>query len=500
MDSGVRRNDAAEGIMCFLRNDGMNSHIYNIVAVATAPGYAGIGIVRISGANLLAIAQTLTGKTEIKTRTAIYCDLYAANGDILDSGLILYFKAPHSFTGEDVLEIQGHGSPVVLQMLVKRCLELGCRLALPGEFSRRAYLNGKLDLLQAESIIDLIHAESESGAKGALQSLKGTFSKHVHAINQRLIDLRMFVEASIDFPEEDIEFIATAKIKTKLEVVQQEINKLLANTRQGVLLNNGANVVIIGRPNVGKSSILNVLANEEIAIVTDIAGTTRDTIKEKVIVNGIALNIIDTAGIRDTQDVVEKIGIERAIDALNNAALCLIIVDATIGITPDDEMILAKIPAEMPRLVVHNKIDLVNTIDQVRLPVKDQAVIPDKSAVIQDLIRDPFVDRNSATDYSASNMYISAKNNLGIDELRSAILQAVGYDNNKHDIFIARTRHLDAMLRAVTHIDYAFANWNHLELIAEELRYAQNNLNEITGEFTSDDLLGEIFSRFCIGK
>jgi tRNA modification GTPase len=442
----------------------------SIAAIATAPGYSGIGIIRISGNNLLPLAQQLTNKTSLQPKQAIYCDFLTQDAEIIDSGLVLYFKAPHSFTGEDVIELQGHGSPIVLHMLLQRCLELGCRLAEAGEFSKRAYLNGKIDLIQAESIIDLIHAESEATAKSALKSLKGTFSKHIEGINQQLIHLRMFVEATLDFPEEDIEFIANAKIRDKLFTLQHSIKKLLATTKQGVLLNNGANIVIIGRPNVGKSSLLNTLANEEIAIVTDIAGTTRDIIKEKIIINGVAFNIIDTAGIRFTSDTVEQIGIKRALTALNHAELCLVLIDASIGITSEDHAILAQVPNHLPRLFVHNKIDLVNQLPHLE------------------------------TQAGNTHVYISAKSELGIDYLREAILNLVGFDSANSDVFIARTRHLDAMTRAVEYIDLAFTNWSNLELLAEELRYAHNKLAEITGEFTADDLLGEIFSKFCIGK
>lgn len=442
----------------------------NIVAIATAHGFSGVGVIRISGKLLLPIALTITTKSKINPRVATYSEFFDANQEIIDSGLILYFPGPKSFTGEDVIEIQGHGSPVSLQMILKRCVELGCRMAEPGEFSKRAYLNGKIDLVQAESIIDLIHAESEMAAKSALKSLSGTFSNYINEINSQLINLRMFVEATLDFPEEDIEFIAEAKVKTKLELLQNEIKKLLANTRQGVLLNNGANIVIVGRPNVGKSSLLNALANEEIAIVTDIAGTTRDIIKEKIIINGVVFNLIDTAGIRDTQDVVEKIGIERALHALTNAELCLVLLDDNIGITLEDEAILSKIPKNIPRLYVHNKIDLSNSVARVE------------------------------TNLEQTSVYISAKKHLGIDILRDEILKLVGFDNSCQDVFIARTRHLNSMNKAVEHINTSFSNWHNLELLAEELRYAHNNLTDITGEFSADDLLGEIFSKFCIGK
>lgn len=441
-----------------------------IVAIATSHGYAGVGIVRISGFELDGIVKGLINKSFLSPRIAQYCDLLDKNQDIIDSGIIIYFKTPNSFTGEDIIEIQGHGSPVVLNMLLRRCIELGCRIAQPGEFSKRAYLNGKIDLIQAESIIDLIHAESEASAKSALKSLKGKFSSHIDEINSQLIHLRMFVEATLDFPEEDIEFIANAKIRNKLEILQQDILKLLNNTRQGVILNNGANIAIIGRPNVGKSSLMNALANEEVAIVTDIAGTTRDIVKEKIIINGLALNIIDTAGIRETSDIVEKMGIERAMHAMQNAELCLIILDSTIGISAEDEEILLKLPQNMPRLYVHNKIDLTKHASGVQK-----------------------IDNHL-------HVYLSAKSGVGLDLLRDTILEIIGFEQNNHDIFIARTRHLESMKKAVEHINYAFINWENLEILAEELRYAHNNLGEITGKFSADDLLGEIFSKFCIGK
>lgn len=448
----------------------MHYTLGNIVAIASGSGYAGVGVIRISGHDLAALIYGLTHKHELKPRYAHYLNFFDHENQVIDSGLALFFRGPNSFTGEDVLEIQGHGSPVVLNMLVKECLRLGSRLAEPGEFTKRAYLNGKLDLLQAESIADLIHSESEAGAKGAIKSLQGKFSRHINYINEQLINLRMFVEATLDFPEEDIEFIATAKIKDKLQVLQAEIHLLTKNTQQGVILNNGANIVIIGRPNVGKSSLLNALANEEVAIVTDVAGTTRDIVRQKIIINGVPFNIIDTAGIRDTDDIVEKIGIDRAINALDGADLCMVIIDDNIGISPDDQAILAKLPTQLPKIYVHNKIDQTG---------KNPAIKDDKGV---------------------TEVYISARGKLGIDLLRNKLLSLIGWENSSGDVFLARTRHLDAMRLTVNHIDRAFSEWQYLEIVAEELRYAHNELGAITGEFSADDLLGEIFSRFCIGK
>jgi tRNA modification GTPase len=442
----------------------------NIAAIASGSGQAGVGVIRISGNNLSELASVLTGKQRLKPRFAHYGEFVDAAGEIIDSGLIIWFDAPRSFTGEDVLELQGHGSPVVLNMLLRRCLELGCRLAEAGEFTKRAYLNGKLDLVQAESIADLIHAESEATAKGALKSLKGEFSRHIEVINEQLINLRMFVEATLDFPEEDIEFIANAKIKQKLEALREQIHQLLSSTQQGVILNNGANIVIIGRPNVGKSSLLNALANEEVAIVTSIAGTTRDIVRQKIIVDGVPFNIIDTAGIRETQDVVEKIGIERALSVVKDADLALVLIDDNVGMSEEDTQILNQLPAELPRIFVHNKIDLSSGTASI-------------------------VDNESGT-----QVYISAKLALGIDLLRQKLLSLIGWGNSAGDVFLARTRHLDAMRITVNHIDSAFSNWQSLEILAEELRYSHTALSSIIGEFSADDLLGEIFSKFCIGK
>ncbi len=447
-------------------------HMYTqdtIVAIATANGYAGVGVIRISGFYLDNIIRQLCHKQNLKHRFAHYTDLFDENDEIIDSGIAIFFPNPNSFTGEDVLEIQSHGSPVVLNMLIKRLVKLGCRMAEAGEFSKRAYLNGKIDLLQAESIADLIHAESEASAKGAIKSLKGEFSEYINQINSNLINLRMFVEATLDFPEEDIEFIASAKIKDKLANLQTQIHQLLQSTKQGVLLNNGANIVIVGRPNVGKSSLLNALANEEVAIVTDIAGTTRDIVKQKIIIDGIPFNIIDTAGIRETDDVVEKIGINRAYNAISNADLCLVLLDNDL-VAETEQNIISSIANNMPIIYIHNKIDILN-----------------QDAKIE------YINRNT-------HIHLSAKTKSGLNILTNKLLELVGWESQQDNVFIARNRHLDAMRITVAHIDNAFSNWNQLEVLAEELRYAHNSLSTITGEFGADDLLGEIFSKFCIGK
>ncbi len=441
----------------------------NIVAIASANGYAGVGVIRISGTNLNHIIYELTKRVRLKPRYAHLCDLWGGDG-VLDHGLVLYFPGPNSFTGEDVLELHGHGSPLGLNLLLKRCLELGCRLAEAGEFSKRAYLNGKIDLVQAESIADLIHAKSEAGVKGALKSLKGQFSNLINEFTQELINLRMFVEASLDFPEEDIEFIADAKIYNKLSVLKTKIHQLQSSTQQGVILNNGANIVIIGRPNVGKSSLLNALANEEVAIVTDIPGTTRDIVRQSINIAGIPFNIIDTAGIRSTSDVVEQIGIKRAIAALNDADLAMIILDDSVGITNSDREILQQLPVQLNCLYVHNKIDLSGQIAHSEL--KD----------------------------GETHIYLAARSGDGVAILHSKLLELIGWDSGASDVFLARTRHLEALRQTVIHLDHGFVAWRNLEILAEELRYAHNALSVITGEFSADDLLGEIFTRFCIGK
>lgn len=440
-----------------------------IAAVATAPGRGGIGVVRISGQGLKGIVQTLLGKT-LRPRFASLSNFLDFDGTVIDQGIALYFPAPHSFTGEDVLELQGHGGNAVMQRLLKRCLALGARLAEPGEFTKRAFLNDKLDLAQAESVADLIEAASEEAAKSAVRSLQGEFSHAVHAVVERLIELRMLVEACIDFPDEDIDYLEAADALGKLTRVQDQLYRLLCNAQQGSLLREGVHVVLVGQPNVGKSSLLNQLAGDEVAIVTSIAGTTRDTVREEIEIEGVPFHIIDTAGLRDTSCEVEQIGIERTWSAVEKASLVLLLLDSRENITLQDEEILARLPANLPVIQVFNKIDLV--------------------------------PRPSGMDESAGStrIYVSAKKGTGLDLLRQSLLKTVGWEQTGEGAFMARERHLRALEKARGNLEAAAQNWRQLEFFAEELKLAQNTLSSITGEFGADDLLGEIFSRFCIGK
>ena len=443
-----------------------------IAAIATAPGRGGVGVIRISGSNLLPFAFALTGKTP-KARYATLADFRAGDGATIDSGLLLYFPAPHSFTGEDVLELQGHGGPVVMQMLLGRCLDLGARLAEPGEFSRRAFLNGKMDLAQAEAVADLIDAATASAARSAVRSLQGEFSRAIGELNAELINLRMLVEATLDFPEEEIDFLKAADAFGRLERLQRKLAEIFDRAGQGTLLQSGLHVVLVGQPNVGKSSLLNRLAGDELAIVTPIAGTTRDALRSTIQIAGIPLHIIDTAGLRDTDDEVERIGIARTWQEIERADVVLLLVDARAGIADADRAILARMPERLQRITVHNKIDLLAQAPE-RHPESDGIAIS-----------------------------LSAKANLGIDLLRQELLRIAGWHQTE-DVFIARERHLRALASAQGHVAAARAivesGFPALELFAEELRLAQQALGEITGEFTADDLLGVIFSRFCIGK
>ena len=443
-----------------------------IAAIATAPGRGGVGVIRVSGSNLLPFAFALTGKAP-KARYATLADFKAADTSTVDSGILLFFPAPHSFTGEDVLELQGHGGPVVMQMLLARCLDLGARLAEPGEFSRRAFLNGKLDLAQAEAIADLIDAATSSAARSAVRSLQGEFSRAVHGLTDELINLRMLVEATLDFPEEDIDFLKAARAFERLAMLQGKLAEVFDRAGQGKLLQAGLHVVLAGQPNVGKSSLLNRLAGDDLAIVTPIAGTTRDALRSTIQIEGIPLHIIDTAGLRDTDDEVEKIGIERSWKEIERADVVLLLVDARNGVGEADRQILAKLPERLQRITIYNKIDL-------------SGAQPERH------------DEPDSTSIS-----LSARSGEGIELLRQELLRIAGW-HQAEDVFIARERHLRALAAAQSHIAAARhvveGPMPAMELFAEELRLAQQALGEITGEFTADDLLGVIFSRFCIGK
>jgi len=443
-----------------------------IAAIATAPGRGGVGVIRISGSNLLPFAFALTGKSP-KPRYATLANFQAADGSTIDTGLLLYFPNPHSFTGEDVLELQGHGGPVVMQMLLARCLDLGARLAEPGEFSRRAFLNGKMDLAQAEAVADLIDAATASAARSAVRSLQGEFSRVIGELNEELINLRMLVEATLDFPEEDIDFLQAADAFGRLTRLQGKLAEVFDRAGQGKLLQSGLHVVLAGQPNVGKSSLLNRLTGDDLAIVTPIAGTTRDALRSTIQVEGIPLHIIDTAGLRETEDEVEKIGIERSWQEIERSDVVLLLVDARHGVSQADRDILARLPERLQRITVYNKIDLAG--------------------------RNP--ERHDEADGVAISL--SAKANLGIELLRAELLKIAGW-HQAEDVFIARERHLRALSAARQHVDsarqVAEGKIPALDLFAEELRLSQQSLGEITGEFTADDLLGVIFSRFCIGK
>lgn len=440
-----------------------------IAAIATPPGRGGVGIVRISGCDLLPLALVLTKKFP-QPRHATLADFQDADGQPLDSGLILYFPAPHSFTGEDVLELHGHGGPVVMHALLARCVELGARLAEPGEFSRRAFENDKIDLAQAEGIADLIEAASLQAARAALRSLSGDFSIAVRALTDGLIELRSLIEATLDFPDEEIDPLADTDIVPRLACLRTDLATLRQRAREGSILRAGLTVVLAGLPNVGKSSLLNQLAGEDRAIVTEIAGTTRDALRETIFVEGIPLHIIDTAGLRDTEDVVEKIGIERTWREIEKADVILQIVDARGGVTPADQAIAARLPAGIERVVIENKCDLAHRT------------------------------AGRHVDRSAVHLVLSAKSGAGVPLLHDELLRIAGWRGHGEDALLARARHLEALAEADMRLAQADGQLQQLELAAEELRLAQQALSRITGEFTADDLLGSIFGRFCIGK
>ena len=450
-----------------------------IAAIATAPGRGAVGIVRVSGKHITPVIEALCGRS-LKAREATYLPFRDAAGGAIDHGLALHFPAPHSYTGEDVLELQAHGGPVVLQLLLARCMEagaaIGVRLAQPGEFTQRAFLNDKIDLAQAEAIADLIDASTEAAARSAARSLSGEFSKEIHALRDGLVHLRMLVEATLDFPEEEIDFLRKADAHGQLSKLQQNLQAVMQRTRQGALLREGIKVVIAGQPNAGKSSLLNALAGAELAIVTPIAGTTRDKVTQTIQIEGVPIHVIDTAGLRLSHDAIEAIGIERAWAEIEAADAVLFLHDLTRADQPDyqaaDAGIAAelaqKLPSRVPVIDVWNKLD---SMPQAALPAM---------------------------------LTLSAKTGAGLDTLRHKLLDVAGWQTSPEGVFIARARHVHALQRVEVHVhaavEHLAAQAQLLDLLAEELRLAQNALNDITGAFSADDLLGVIFSSFCIGK
>lgn len=451
-----------------------------IVAIATAPGRGGIGILRLSGPAAAPIGRALSGRTTLRPRHAHHSLFRDGDGQPIDDGLLLFFPGPHSFTGEDVVEVQGHGSPVVLDHLLERCIQLGARQARPGEFSQRAFLNDRLDLAQAEAIADLIEAGTRAGARAALQSLQGAFSTELNELIEQLIALRVYVEAAIDFPEEEIDFLADGEVRQRLETLLKRVEHTLARAEQGRRLKEGLTVVIAGRPNAGKSSLLNALAGHDAAIVTDLAGTTRDPLREDIQLDGLPLHIIDTAGLRDSPDAIEQEGIRRAWRAIEQADHLLAIHDssqssdtfpALADLLPDSEQRLSTL--DLPVTLVHNKCDLSGLppgpLDHPEFP----------------------------------SLAVSALTGEGLDALRHHLKQLAGWQPEQQSPFSARRRHLTALETARIHLLHgkqALVQFAAGELLAEDLRAAQQALEEITGAYTADDLLGEIFSSFCIGK
>lgn len=447
-----------------------------IAAIATPPGRGGVGIVRVSGKDAMAIAETMLRKVPVP-RYAHYGPFFEPEaGTVIDEGIALFFPGPNSFTGEDVLELQGHGGPVILELLLEAVTSLGCRLARPGEFSERAFLNDKIDLTQAEAIADLIDASSREAARSAVRSLQGDFSKAVHQLVEQLIQLRIYVEAAIDFPEEEIDFLSDGKVETDLRQVMSQLTDVQKTANQGSLMRDGMTVVIAGRPNAGKSSLLNALSGQERAIVTEFAGTTRDVLKEHIHIDGMPLHIIDTAGLRDAPDAVERIGVERAWAEIETADRILLMVDSTETDATEAGQIwpdfMHRLPTDVGLTVVRNKIDQTG-------------------------------ETAGITEGVSPVLRLSAQNRDGIDALREHLKQLMGFEGRHESGFIARKRHLDALQRASEALDNGLAQLLGPaagELLAEDLRVAQNVLNEITGEFSPDDLLGRIFSSFCIGK
>ncbi len=440
-----------------------------IAAIATASGRGGIGIIRISGPELKRFALGLTPRV-LQERHAVFTPFLDNTGSPIDEGLALFFAAPRSYTGEDVLELQGHGGPVVMRQVLQRCLELGARLARPGEFTERAYLNGRMDLAQAEGVADLIEASTALAARAALRSLRGDFSELIQQLKDEIIALRSLLEATLDFPEEEVDFLNAGRAAERLLAVRNQLDTTLAATRQGSLLREGIQVVLIGEPNVGKSSLLNRLAGDDVAIVTEVPGTTRDAVREEIDIDGVPVHIIDTAGLRETADAVERIGINRTWSLIEKADLALLVAEANKVEDDADRAIIDRLPPGLARIRVMNKIDLT------------------KHKPMREAIADE------------ERLWISAKTGEGIELLKQAIWDRAGWHPSGEGVFTARARHIEALQVTQHHLSLATGLTDRLELYAEELRLAHEALGSITGEYTPDDLLGEIFSKFCIGK
>lgn len=440
-----------------------------IAAIATAPGRGGIGVVRVSGNALQAYAARLIPRT-LTPRHAAYTPFLDAAGQAIDEGLALFFPTPHSYTGEDVLELHGHGGPVVLQQLLQRCLELGARLARPGEFTERAFLNGRMDLAQAEGVADLIAASTALAARAALHSLQGQFSQLIQLLSNDIVRLRALLEATLDFPEEEVEFLTAGRAEQQLETIREQLATTLAATRQGSVLRDGIQVVLVGEPNVGKSSLLNRLAGEDVAIVTATPGTTRDALRLQIDLGGVPVHVIDTAGLRETEDPIERLGIARTWAAIEKADLALLIEDASAEAGGSNQHIIDQLPVGLDRIRVVNKIDLAGAQSR---------------------------HTRSST---GMEVWVSALTGAGFADLQQAIWEQAGWQPSGEGVFTARARHIEALQVAERHLATAASLGNRLELYAEELRLAHEALGRITGAFSADDLLGEIFSKFCIGK
>ena len=439
-----------------------------IAAIATPPGNGGVGIIRISGPSATEISRQLTHKA-ILPRQALFTSFKDEKGSVIDSGILLYFPNPSSYTGEDIIELQGHGGTVVLNMLLKRVLGLGARLANPGEFTERAFLNNKLDLAQAEAVADLIESSTEQSVRSAQKSMQGVFSEQINELVDELTELRVYVEAAIDFVDEEIDFLSDGVVEHKIIQIAEKIHKIQKTAQQGRLLRDGMTVVLAGKPNAGKSSLLNALAGHEAAIVTEVAGTTRDILKERIQIDGMPLHIIDTAGLRESDNVVEKEGIRRAHEEIKQADKILLLIDST---DPDISSIINTLPAELDITKIYNKIDLLGIEPEIK------------------------------ESEHGSQIYLSVKKDIGMELLTNHLKKSVGFNAETDDVFIARRRHIEALSSAQQSVENALRQLENQsgELVAEDLRLAQNSLAEITGTFSSDDLLGKIFSSFCIGK